>query len=286
MVLNAEAKSIFPFTTDKALVDLVNGMRVSKELNEIQKQRLSLLHRVIDGVSGKSAMRQAHINDHVNTSLEVVKTLTQELTKDIEKHSVALITVNEYVANLQSNVAELADFTLNLKQELIDLKNDFSSQKRLVLAEQQVSRLMAKWEAGSMNQLSPIGRCYAVLDALYWGAFGHRMRQDKDAVELLDDLRNKLIIRLRNDLGVERDRDVIRDEWLKLPENTDKPLQEALMFQGDWCLESPKDFSTTFTATQWNLLPTQARIENQNVPFAMMDIERATKRLINDKFGV
>lgn len=293
IVLSEQTKTIFPYVADKAVIDLVNGLGAAQELNAVQQSRQSLLHRILDGLSGKTQMRQTHINEHLPTGLETCKNLVLELSKDIEKHSIALLTINSKVNNLESNLAEVIDFSIGLrdglavlKDELADLKNEFSSQKRILLAEQQMSRLMDKWAAGGLNQLSPIGRCYAVLDALYWGAFGNHVRQDKDARDFLENLRDKLIIRLQDDLGVDRERDLIRDEWLRLPENADAQLQDVLAYQGDWCLEQPKDYPTTFVATQWNQLPSQARIEHQLVPFSMIDIERVTKRLIHDRFEV
>lgn len=286
IVLSEQTKTIFPYVADKAVIDLVNGLGVAQELNEVQKSRQSWRHRFLDGLSGKTQMRQTHINEHLATGLETCKNLVLELAKDIEKHSIALLTINNKVQNLEGNLAEVIDFSIGLKGELADLKNEFGSQQRILLAEQQMSRLMDKWAAGGLNQLSPIGRCYAVLDALYWGAFGNYVRQDKEAQDFLDNLRDKLIIRLQNDLGVDRGRDLIRDEWLRLPENVDAQLQEVLAYQGDWCLEQPKDYPTTFVATQWNQLPSQTRIEHQLLPFEMIDIERVTKRLIQDRFEV
>ena len=294
---NSETKSIFPYVTDKAIIDFVNGLHVAKTLNTVQQHRLSLQQRIWDSLSGKATMRQANINDHMLSGLETCRSLFQELSKDIEHHGVALLALENSIQNLEQNlittvnfVADFKDefnhFAAETKKELAGLKHELNMQKRFTLAEQQMTRLMDKWAAGGLNQLSPIGRCYAVLDALYWGAFGNFVRLDnKQAVEFLDNLRDKLIIRLQADLGVERNQDLMRDEWLRLPENADQSLQDLLAYQGDWCLANPKTYQTTFVATQWQVLPQPARMENQNIPFRLIDIERVSKRLIQDRFG-
>lgn len=289
--LSTETKTIFPYVKDKAMIDFVNGLHVAQELHSVHKSRSSLTQRFLDGLSGSGKMRQDHINDHMIHSLETCLGLFQELSHDMEKHGVALLALEHSIQNLENNLIDtvhyLADFKSEFNQyrhELNDLRHELNAHKRLVLAEQQMNRLMDKWAAGGLNQLSPIGRCYAVLDALYWGAFGNNLRNDANASEFMDNLRDKLIIRLQADLNIGRDKDLIRDEWLRLPEHTDTQLQTVLAYQGDWSLTQPKDFSTTFTATQWQQLPSPERIEYQNVPFAMMDIERVTKRLIRDRF--
>lgn len=289
--LTPEIQAIFPYVSDKAMIDFVNGLHVAQELNAVQQSRHTLSTRFLDSLSGNGKMRQDNINDHMIHGLESCLGLFQELSHDMERHGVALLALEHSIQNLENSQIKMVHHVLDLKNavaehknELSDLKYELNANKRLILAEQQMNRLMDKWAAGGLNQLSPIGRCYAVLDALYWGAFGNHLRNDKNTSEFMDNLRDKLIIRLQNDLNISRDKDLIRDEWLRLPENTDAQLQTILAYQGDWSLKQPKDFSTTFTATQWQQLPSPERIEYQNVPFAMMDIERVTKRLIRDRF--
>ena len=295
---SSEIKSIFPYVTDKAIIDFVNGLSTAKELNTVQQHRLSLQQRIFDNLSGKSAIRQTNINDHILSGLETCRGLFQELSKDIEHHGVALLTLESSIQNLEKHLIKTINFAADFKDEfnafaletqkgLDEIKHELNMQKRLTLAEQQMTRLMDKWAAGGLNQLSPIGRCYAVLDALYWGAFGNLVRlNNTQTAEFLDNLQDKLIIRLQEDLGIERDQDLMRDEWLKLPENADQSLQDLLAYQGDWCLSQAQNYPTTFVATQWQTLPQPIRMENQNIPFVLMDIERVSKRLIQDRFEV
>lgn len=289
ITLNKKTQAIFPYVKDKLLIDLANGTQVVKEQNAIQRQQTSSIwSRVKNGLSGQSAMRQANINEHLNVGLESCQNLLNELSQDVAKHSIALIELESRQQGLSNNIIELIHFSVDLKKELADVKSEVTSLKRIMMADLQMNRLMDKWKAGGLNQLSPLGRCYTVLDALYWGAFGQFVRNDinnKDASEFFEHLRDKLIIRLQKDLDVESDRDVIRDEWLRLPENSDPQLQNVLSFQGNWCLNGPKDFPITFTATQWPEMTSHNRIQYQNIPFALMDIERVTKRLIAERFG-
>lgn len=290
--LTDETKKIFPYVADKVIIDYVNGLHVAQEQNTVQKQRTDLFVRMCDGLSGKTTMRQTHINDHLIAGLEASKSLIMELSNDMQKHSVALFNLYDKVENLENNLAETVDFVVDLKHQMnglkgqiLDFKAEFNWLKRSHLAEQQMNRLMDKWKAGGLNQLSPIARCYAVLDALSWGALGDHLSKDNHQVsEILDNLRDKMIICLAEDLGVDPDRDMHRDKWLELPENAQQQLQEVLAFQGNWCLDKPKRYETTFTATQWLPLSDELKKEYELIPFHMSNINRVTQYLINERF--
>ncbi|MDO5070257.1 MAG: diguanylate cyclase regulator RdcB family protein [Neisseria zoodegmatis] len=145
---------------------------------------------------------------------------------------------------------------------------------------------MDKWEAEKFEGLTPIGRCYAVLDALYWGAFGHYLRLDKnkDTQEFIEHLHDKIIIRLKKDFQVNSDQDFLLEDWLRPSEKSNDELQQILAYQGDWCLVQPSTYETTFTATQWPALDDDLRKQYQNIPFRMMDIQRVSQRMIRDRF--
>lgn len=294
---NSQIEEVFPYIQDKAIFDFINGLSVADELNEVNKQRANLLIRIREGLSGQHRMRQDHINDHFINGLAACRDCFQELSNDIEKHGAALIRINNSLQKTQNNIEYLAQYISHFKQEFQqfaqyadrqfrDLQAEFNATKRLVLAEQQLNRLMDKWAAGKLNGLSPAARCYSVLDALYWGAFGERIRSDKDGKDFLEALENKLIIRLKTDMQTNNPKEgFLRKEWLALPENHDPQLQKALQYQSDWCLSSPDMAAEVFTVTQWPALNHKEQQQYSSVPFHIITSERLAKRMINNIFG-
>ncbi|WP_315360870.1 diguanylate cyclase regulator RdcB family protein [Neisseria bacilliformis] len=291
IVLSQTTKDIFPYVTDKLVVDFVNGIDVAKELNAAAKKRQGLFARMLDGVSGKSAMRQQHTNDHLLNGLEACRGLFNELSGDVEKHSAAIIQINKALQTANETTVSLINATVEFKQEFkafaadtqrqfAGLQNDLDATKRLFRADQQLNRLMDKWAAGGFATLSPIARAYAVVDALKWGAFGERMRLDGDNREFMENLRDKLVRQLREDLKLENTEiGVLKEDWTRQPENVPADLLEALQFQGDWCLNAPDVFSTTLLATQ-PLLP-EYRREVPNIP----TVQTVAKHLVSDTFA-
>ncbi|MCP2039894.1 hypothetical protein L1281_000473 [Neisseria sp. HSC-16F19] len=291
--LSSETAKIFPFVADKLVIDFVNGLDAAQDLNAAGKQHSGLAARFLDGVSGKSALRQQHINDHLMNGLEACRQLFGELSRDVEKHSVAISRISNSLANCQRSVAALANYTAEFKdefngfvaqtqREFADLRNELSEQKRLIRAEQQLTYLTDKWAAGGFDALPPIARAFAVIDTLNWGAFGERMRLDGDRSEFMEHLRHKLVIRLSHDLKVEPQSvvGVLKDDWTRLPENASAELMEVLQFQGDWCLRAPKVFRATLLATQ----PQQP--EYAALVPSIPTVKQVVKHLVAESFEV
>ena len=290
-MLSEETHKVFPFVKDKVIVDFVNGLDVANELNVKNKKRSGLGDRILDSISGQSAIRQTNMNDHMINGLEACRQLMHELSDDIEKHSAAIIRINHSLQNTQQSVAQLAHYTAefknefrefasNTQQQFSDLQYELSSTKRLVLADQQLSRLMDKWSAGGFNDLSLISRTYAVIDTLNWGAFGERMRLDGDSKDFIEHLKNKLLIQLNKDLNIQEPSiGILKEDWIHHSEKVKPELLEALEFQGDWCLNAPDAFATTLLATQPLLEEYKPLVPN--IP----TVERVVKYLVSDSFA-
>ena len=290
VMLSAEAGKTFPFVHDKLICDFVNGLDVANELNFQNKKRNGLAARFFDGLSGTSAMRQHHINDHLLNGLEACRQLFHEISGDVEKHSVAIIRINKSLQHTQQNITKLAQYTIDFKSEFkeftqktqrqfIDLEQNLNATKRLVLADQQLSRLMDKWAAGGYDDLSPIARAYVVIDSLKWGAFGERMRLDGEYVDFIRHLEDKLLVQLKRDLEVDNTSiGILKEDWTRHSNDISKELVEVLEFQGDWCLDEPDSYAVTILATQ-PLLPEFKHIV-PNIP----TVSRVIKNLVSDSF--
>ena len=290
-----EITQVFPYVKDKMVIDLVNGLDVAKSQNQYAKQRNSkLLLRAWDTLSGKAALRQEEMNDNLIAGIETAHALIMELSQDITQHGVALLQVKNNIEELQNNVVRLADEIMDIhsvlqqhKNELNDLDQRLRNLQDDHYAVMQLEMLMTKWKAGGFNELSPMARAYAVLDTLHYGEFGQYLRYGQlDRISKYTDLlKNHLIIQLKEDLQVKENQGAILKEWLRLPENINQDLQDVLAYQGDWCWQNVEKNKNTFTATQWQALPSAEQSQYQHIPFAICSPELVGQRLVNERFS-
>ncbi|MDO5070258.1 MAG: diguanylate cyclase regulator RdcB family protein [Neisseria zoodegmatis] len=128
--ISNEACVVFPYVSDKAVVDFINGLSVAGELNTIQKNRQDLVFRILDGLSGKSTMRQNHINDHLIAGLKTCRSLIYEFSQDIQKHGIALLHLNQSMTKVQNNIAFIADYVADIKENLRCMNSDLMDLRR------------------------------------------------------------------------------------------------------------------------------------------------------------
>lgn len=285
-----EIIKVFPYVKDKMVIDLVNGIHVAENQNQYAKQRNhDLLSRAMDALSGAAASRQAEINDHLIQGVKTCHALINELEKDITRHGVALLQVFERIDNVTTLADELCHVKDILQQhsgELNALKEDLQHLQDDHNAITQLEDLMAMWDAGDLNELAPLSRAYAVLDALRWGDFGKFMRYGKqERIQAYQArLSNKLIAQLSGDL--QSDQPVMRKDWLRLPDNINQDLhqdlQQILAYQGSACWQDPKRNAYTFTATQWQTLPPEEQKQFELIPFAIQTPKHVAQRLTKE----
>lgn len=296
LVKSTEISQVFPYVKDKMVIDLVNGISVAKSQNQYAKQRNSkLLSRMLDNFSGKAALRQEEMNDNLIAGIETAHALIMELSQDITQHGVALLQVKDNINELQNNVGRLADGIMDIhsilqqhKNELNDLDQRLRNLQDDHYAVMQLEMLMTKWKAGGFHELSPMARAYTVLDTLHYGEFGQYLRYGQlDRISKYTDLlKDHLIIQLKEDLQVkEKNQGAILKDWLWLPENINQDLQDVLAYQGDWCWQNVEKNKNTFTATQWQALPSAEQTQYQHIPFAICSPELVGQRLVNERFS-
>ncbi|WP_281839667.1 diguanylate cyclase regulator RdcB family protein [Cardiobacterium hominis] len=284
-----------PFLTDKQIADTINGLSIAKELNAAQRKRHDLFTRIKDGLSGVSRKRQDDINNNLIASLEGVSAWLSEISQDIGHHAMVLHQLDQGLKKAYSNIALLTRETIAIRDNLDSLANNVSyltkelvDLKLSVMAERQMNEMISQWEAGTLDHLSPMGKCYAVLDALYWGNFNVYIQKGNKAetASLLNTLKNKITTCLRRDLQLfDNNKDLHRDDWLALPDKQQaQELLPYLQYQGDWTWYNPRSFPVNFVATQWALLDEKEREENRRATRHMMSIEMVSEQMTHEMF--
>lgn len=239
-----EIEQVFPFVTDKMVVDMLNGLSIANALNKSNMSNQGFLKRFMGLISGKTQQSQANINDNMLYAFDSTYHYILENLKHQEAHTHALIQVNETLKHTQFQMAEIVDYVVELQQKVseeietrIDRLEDFT------YALSQMNNVLARQRNGKFNELSPMGQSYAMLDSLYRGDFGLFLRttdNQRKKDELLDTLENEMLSNLKNYLNVSSKENLPQSIWLNNPvtdEKTDS-LNQVLTYQGNWSLDN------------------------------------------------
>ncbi|WP_172591332.1 diguanylate cyclase regulator RdcB family protein [Shewanella xiamenensis] len=281
-----------PSLKQKFLVDLVNGIDISKDHIKVQHSRNGFFNRLWDSYTGASARRQNQVNDMLTTGLDSSLRWLTELTKSQAFTNTALVKVNQRLNRLHHEVAEVANFAADTRQVLDELTIDVNHrlselESKLRVSDlrqrayQQSDSLFNRWGAERFNAFSPAQRCYLLLTELAWGEFGSycQIAGEVDRKALLNDLHNRLVERLNKDMesaiAIQHHVRINSDLWFNQPcvnSLVGTQYQQALSFLGDQLSRESHPFS-------WYVLNGKER--PRQVPF-LMSSARLVKGLSND----
>lgn len=253
---------VLPCLPEKFIVDFANGIDVARDHLRVQKQRSGFGARLLDGFTGKSARREAAINASLADGVESSLRWLTELTNSLAKSNYAIERVNYQVNQINQHVTVLAGYSAETRRQL----EEFSVQMetRCKAMESEIGRIdfiqksqlhldhvLSKWTSGRYHSFSLSGRCYAVLDELYWGPFGDYCRSQPGAERqrFIETLANKSIDLLARDADASPLARLDTQAWLAKPHGSHVLLDasEALAYLGDW---STEDSPFVYSATQ------------------------------------
>lgn len=112
--------------------------------------------------------------------------------------------------------------------------------------------IFTRWNHGDYFSFSPAGRCYAVLQELYWGEFGEAISLCDNAqkAHLIEEVRARVIDQLASDVSASPNTRHYYHEWLTAPFSPGVlKYKEALVWLGDACHidQQPVSYSVTQT---------------------------------------
>lgn len=293
-VLSEDTRAEFQFLNEKLIVDFVNGISVSQDLQDVIKRRSSHKNRFFDAISGKAHLRQAHLNDHILTGLRACEGWLNSVSHNLNEHSVAISQVanslsktQSYLKQVTNVVVDVRDQVDNLAKYTDDLIHDVQILQTNDAAKTNLDLVFSSWEAGDLKKYSIIAKSYIALDNLYWGNFSKIINsQNKD--DYLKLLRNKLVIQLKKEFGISHEDQIfLRSDWV-YSENQDQKTSELLEYIGDWSLRKPSIVPNVFLATQWESLDNSEleKPEIEHLPFHVADINTVADNMINEFFKV
>ena len=248
---------------DKAIVDLVNGLDISRD-HQKSFDSQSFPSRLMNSFTGNNQARQGEINKALTEGLESTVSWLTELTDSMIYSNLAIQKVNQRVDTLTEHVTHLAGDYMETRAKLAALaavtcdklavlESDIANLKLEVKANTQLDLVFSRWSTGYWHYFPIATRCYIALEELRWGSFGDFIRSanDKERRDYIELLRNKVIEQLAFDSGTTIKERIDSQTWI---EHGAKKTREAIEFLGDWCLEY-KHPVTYFVTQEWEKEP-------------------------------
>ncbi|MDK8265026.1 hypothetical protein QP835_12170 [Pseudomonas oryzihabitans] len=174
----------YPHLEEKAIVDFINGFSVmSDHLNEKRKVlKKGRSARILDGLTGQSALRQELIDTSMEASLGFIKDYVVANEKRLAKNEHFLHQVMSGVSQLSVKLQEVAGDTIDLRQDLTELADkvdhmEQSLNQRMDYYELQNRAMVEKQLALSIfaikeSLFSPEQGLWMLLTRLKYGEFG------------------------------------------------------------------------------------------------------------------
>lgn len=220
-----EAFARLPQLADKAIVDLANGLLVTKDHLGEQSKPKGRLIRLLDSLSGEASRRQHAINASLASQMQVTVLYLKDLEVAQSHSLLAIQKVASHVGTVVTEVTQLGDALVELEEDVASIRRDVEMCRQdlqRVDMEQSATRAVTAifdhWEAGHWMECSPLERTFLAMDALYWGPFGDCVRVAKRAIadQYLKIARDKAAARLRGELEWDVLRPIPLSNWTEV----------------------------------------------------------------------
>ena len=262
-----------PHLSDQLIVDLINGIEVVKDHNKVSESVSSNhVKRFLGGLSGSSGYKQNLINKNVVESLNATSQWLEKHESDffIVNESLTVISkkllqtrqgimqldkkLNNHVDDLKQSIEVLEKITSSKSQQLHDYIETIDLRTR---ADNQLQTEYVKWQAGKLHNLPPELKVYVFLDNLRNGAFSiyYKTASQAEKNRLFHEVKNKLLIRLADDLGIKTQNCKLEDVWVKTAQSISSSMLEqediySISYLSSW---APKSIPITHSIHQATL---------------------------------
>lgn len=179
-----------PQLTEKAVIDLVNGLEVTDDLLRCRNTR-PFVKRIWYAATGRASHEQYLIDLNLKTGLETVKAWVQDIQAFQINSDLALTVVAEKLAEarlaLDNQVfrqSELEAALSQIQQRLDGLTQQVNELEARNKANDQVDLLLHQWEERMSRIRSPLVQIFLTIDELWWDAFGRYCRLVRDTQDI------------------------------------------------------------------------------------------------------
>ena len=137
-----------------------------------------------------------------------------------------------------------------LFEKMAQIEHRLQTVNLLEYGRQHYQQVLSRWNDGDYLSFSPAGRCYVVLQELYWGAFGEAIMLGDSAqkTRLIEEIRTRIIDKLANEVSASPHTRHYYQQWFTAPfSSTVLEHKDTLAWLGDACNidQQPVSYSVT-----------------------------------------
>ena len=188
-----------PHLPTKALVDLVNGIDVTRDHLRVAEQTDSnFLKRLLAGITGETQARMTRVSVMLAENLEVTNERLNDIEIGLEESDLAVGIVASYLHTLERR---LDSANIELREEMREalhltttrLERKYEALEGRVhivelrdAAEMHRDLIFARWSDSNCYKYPPIAVALSIASELWWGDFGSYIRAEKDVTKRSD----------------------------------------------------------------------------------------------------
>ena len=186
-------RSYHPQLTEKAIIDLINGLEVVGDHLRCQSTQ-PLVERIWHALTGRASREQYLIDINLKTGQEAITAWVQDIQAFQAKSDLALAVVTEKLTETRTALGRQAARQSGLEKALIQMQQHLDGLTQRVeeieargKAQDQRDILLSRWEETQGRVVSPLIQVFLTIDELWWGDFGRYCRpaQDTENVKTL-----------------------------------------------------------------------------------------------------
>lgn len=239
-----------PQLKDKAIVDWINGLEVTRDHLQARQKDEGLLERTFSFITGATERRQQHIDQNLHAGLSAAFSGLQDLQLHAALSDLAIELIadklTETRAGLMKLQAKMSGQFADIWQAIGEIQAAYGPRikslelrterlEKLDLVDSHIALVLSKWESGQYETFSPLERLFVACNELQWGDFGDFQRElslqaqpSTRCERMMATVHNNLVAQLRRDCGSSDFPPPIAD-WLKVQQHREAQDNQMLI---------------------------------------------------------